>query len=197
MLCQSCRWKQILEAYNEVRARLLNSQPLLEGTNLVLFSINETTLSRWYKNSTRCTEVKMLLQGLPNIPSSSTATGPLLPALECSTSPPPPPDNPHIFPEAEDRRGLAHVRSAPSSTATVPLLPALECSTSEDRRSLAHVRLASTSSSSSTAVTVSRTTEWRRRKMASGEETGPTGPRPKKARKEYCCKMCNDPMNAG
>ena len=38
------RWKLVLSAYNAIRARLLNSQALLEETNLVLYTINETTL---------------------------------------------------------------------------------------------------------------------------------------------------------
>lgn len=100
------RWKQILTAYNEVRRRLLNSQALLEGTNLMLFSINETTLLHWYKNTTRRNEVKMLLQGLPGIPSQSTSSEPLQPALQRPGSPPPPPDNPHVFPEVQDTTGL-------------------------------------------------------------------------------------------
>lgn len=38
------RWKLILSEYNSIRNRLFNSQALLEGTNLVLYAINETTL---------------------------------------------------------------------------------------------------------------------------------------------------------
>ena len=103
-------------AYNEVRARLLNSQSLLEDTNLVLFTINEKTLMQWYKNSTRCNEVKMLLQGLPHIPSQSTAKESLPQALRRPTSYPSPPNTPHTFYEAEDRMGLARVRLFHSST---------------------------------------------------------------------------------
>ena len=39
------RWKQVLASYNSVRARLHNSEKLLDGTNLVLYSINESTHS--------------------------------------------------------------------------------------------------------------------------------------------------------
>lgn len=38
------RWRQIISDYNAVRARLFHSQRLLEGTNLALFNVNETTL---------------------------------------------------------------------------------------------------------------------------------------------------------
>ena len=38
----------VLSDYNSIRQRLLNSETLLESTNLVLFSINETTLVRSY-----------------------------------------------------------------------------------------------------------------------------------------------------
>ena len=38
------RWKLVLSEYNSIRLRLYNSQALLEGTNLVLFNINEGVL---------------------------------------------------------------------------------------------------------------------------------------------------------
>ena len=37
----------------------LNSQTLFKGTNMVLFTINETTLVKWYKNSTRRNEIEI------------------------------------------------------------------------------------------------------------------------------------------
>lgn len=40
------RWRLILRDYNAIRQRLMNSEALLEGTGLVLFHINETTLVR-------------------------------------------------------------------------------------------------------------------------------------------------------
>ena len=42
------RWRLILSEYNSIRTRLLNSQALLEGTNLALYAINETTLVSYY-----------------------------------------------------------------------------------------------------------------------------------------------------
>ena len=41
------RFKCIVSSYNDIRTRLLNSQELLEGTNLTLFHINETTVTNW------------------------------------------------------------------------------------------------------------------------------------------------------
>ena len=38
------RWRLILTEYSNIRQRLLNSGALLEGVNLALFTINETTL---------------------------------------------------------------------------------------------------------------------------------------------------------
>ena len=108
----------------------------------MLFAINEATLSKWYKKKTRCNEVKMLLQGIPKLPSRATAVEPLPPALERCTSAPQPSDNPHIFHEAEDR---AYVRAAPSTSVLTSDIPA-------------------------TTSTPSRTTEWRHRKAAATEE---------------------------
>lgn len=42
------RWNLVLSEYNSIRTRLLNSQALLEGTNLMLYTINETTLVRTF-----------------------------------------------------------------------------------------------------------------------------------------------------
>ncbi len=71
------RSKLVLSAYNSVRVRLLNSQALLEGTNLVLFTINETTLVNWYKHTERVNEIKTLLQGLELSTLSTSSRDPL------------------------------------------------------------------------------------------------------------------------
>ena len=152
-----------------MRARLQNSQPLLEGTNLALFTINETTLSQWFKKSTRRNEVKLLLQGLSSTPSQSTAHQPLLPASSRPQPPLPPPRTPHIFPQAEDRIALAH--------------PAPE---TRDPQALDPLLLPPSDSS----TPVSRTTEWRRRKSAAEDA-------PPRKRKEYSCRICGTPISGG
>ena len=74
------RWKQVLSSYNSVRARLLNSQALIEGTNLVLYHVNKATLVKWYKNAIWRDE--MLMQGL-SLPSPGTvSSSSLLSAVE-------------------------------------------------------------------------------------------------------------------
>lgn len=77
------RWKLVISVYNSVKAHLYNSQALLEGTNLCLYTIDEATLAstctqwcicncppildhalsqvRWCKNASRREEIKMLL----------------------------------------------------------------------------------------------------------------------------------------
>ena len=71
----------------------------------------------------------------------------------------------------QDRRGLAYVRAAPSTSVLTSDIPA-------------------------TTSTPSRTTEWRHRKAAATEEVQNL-PRPPKTRKEYSCRICNEPMNNG
>jgi len=41
------RWKLVLSAYNQIRGRLHNNQLLSEQTDLTLYSLNETTLTKW------------------------------------------------------------------------------------------------------------------------------------------------------
>jgi hypothetical protein len=58
------QWKQVIQAYNTIRARLLYSQDVLDETQLSLPYINETTLKLWFKQTRRVDEVRTLLQGL-------------------------------------------------------------------------------------------------------------------------------------
>ena len=76
---------------------------------MVLFNINQATLTRWYKNSTRRDEIKMLMQGRtppPNIISQC----PLPPPRELPLGPLPAPLQCHIFNKPEDTTGPAKVR---------------------------------------------------------------------------------------
>ena len=172
----------MLSEYNSVRARIQNSQRLLEGTNLMLYTINQTTLVRWYKDITRRNEIKFLMQGLslPR-PSLTTDSDSLPPAKVLPTRPHLSPINPHSFPEAEDTTGQARVRG---STSTPSLLGpsdepiAIPLSTTGP----------STSTSTSPCVSgppppVSRTTEWRHKKTGCGQ-----------AARSYKCKVCKQPM---
>ena len=104
------RWKLILSSYNQVRMRLLNSEVLLERTSLHLYTINEFTLVsiafhalielfitctmqlRWFKNTARRDEVKMLMQGLSLPALTMCASSPLPPHRD--VQPPPPPTDP-------------------------------------------------------------------------------------------------------
>ena len=41
---QVSRWRLVVSEYSAIRARLMNSQALLEGTSMALYAINQTTL---------------------------------------------------------------------------------------------------------------------------------------------------------
>ena len=111
------RWRLIISEYNSIRARLLNS-PVLEDTNLMLYSINETTLIKWFKNEVRRDEITLLMQGLSPPQQPLCAAESLPPAQELSASPGPPPVNPHIITEPEDTTG--RVRSRVSRKSSTP-----------------------------------------------------------------------------
>ena len=134
------RWKLVLSEYSRVQARLFNSQALLEGTNMVLFTINETTLVRWYKNLTRMNQIKLLLQGHPLELTPHLSEQHLPPTLEKQPIPPPPKE-PFSFEEQPDTRDEARVRG---------------------RSNIPH--LSSDEPGPSAAKQLSRTTEWRRKK---------------------------------
>ena len=41
------QWRKVLTDYNSVRGRIFNSEALLEGANVALYAINQTTLVSW------------------------------------------------------------------------------------------------------------------------------------------------------
>ena len=76
----------------------------------MLYSINETTLIKWFKDSTRINEIKLLMQGLsPPQPPLTTISESLPPAKVRPSSPGPSPLDPHNFPDVEDTTGEAKV----------------------------------------------------------------------------------------
>ena len=127
----------------------------MEGTSLALFPINETTLTRWYKNTTRMNEVKLLLRSLPD--GQLFCTSP--PAQDQPCSPPPPPENLVVFSDPEDTTGQAHVRSSRSSTITITV-----ANTITTAAITTTTTAAATTVATSSATPMSRTTEWRHRK---------------------------------
>ena len=100
------RWKQILREYDAVRARLMNSQHVLDNIDITLYNINETTLRSWFKDKTRTNEIMTLMQGRHVPPQRNIAKEPLLNVREkpCNMQGT---TTVMSFPEAEDRSGQA------------------------------------------------------------------------------------------
>ena len=191
------RWRLVLSEYNNIRARLLNSQALLEGTNLVLFTINEATLVRWHKNSTRVSEIRTLMQGIPSSLPPPCAPDPLPPARELLTSAPLP-KNPLRFPEPEDTTGQAELRRVGPvrHVLAVPIAALVPSSTTSE----AGTSIATTSTlvqnpflcSDRTEVPapgvrqVPKTTQWRHKQK--GVQSG--------QRRVYSCRVCSQSLLA-
>ena len=103
------RWKAVLSEYNNIRVRLLNSEALLERTGLTLFHINETTLIKWYKDTSRVSEVRTLLQGL-KLPTVQPCTAEKLPEVNTQPKEPPePPPHPHDSQTPVERQGYGEL----------------------------------------------------------------------------------------
>ena len=177
------RWKLILAEYHGIRARLLNSSTILNQTNLVLFHINETTLTRWFKDTARMEEIKTLLQGLQiPAPPPNEASEPLPAARVRPSSPPNVVVEQFSFTDPVDTTGQAKVRNRTSSP-----LPAPASSSSSS------VPVTTAEAEPTTQLKISRTTEWRKRKA---EAEGRT-PASREVRKVYTCRVCNNPMTSG
>ncbi|KAJ7384065.1 hypothetical protein OS493_024079 [Desmophyllum pertusum] len=165
------KWKEVIKKYNELRHTIANSR-LCKETSLQLYCINETTLSKWFKNKERVDEVKMLLQGLavPN-PAVSSAE-PLLPAQQLPHTPPRPDHGVAILEESE--------------LAPLPSIPVV----SNEHSTSAGVNVSESSESGS------RTTTWRHRKKKFDDDRKAAAKAeglstPKKKRMAYTCKTCN------
>ena len=189
------RWRLVLSKYNSIRARLFNSQALLEGTNLVQFTINEATLVRWFKNSTRISEIRSLMQGIPSSLPPPCASEPLPLPKNQPSLPPPPPDEPHTFTEPEDTTGQAQGRRRRPVMATLLSMPSTSAAAlSSEAATSASTTFANANPRFLGEVTVksetvvSRTAEWRHRKK--------NMPPPGKPRKVYTCRTCSRPMSS-
>ena len=94
------RWKAVLSEYNNIRVQCLNSEALSERTGLTLFHIIETTVIKWYKDTSRVSEVRTLLQGL-KLPTVQPCTAEKLPEVNTQPKEPPepPPTTLRIYPQ--------------------------------------------------------------------------------------------------
>ena len=180
------RYKLVLSAYNSIRARVLNSDILMQRTNLMLVNLNEFTLLRWYKNSIRRDEIKLLMQGF-TLPQPQPCTNdPLLPAKILPTSPPAPPEDCHIFHEVDDQTGLARLRDksstqviiAPTTPVTIPATSGTTSATLIDPAAIP----------TTSGTTIPRVTQWRHRKAGKDHRDS--------KRKIYCCSVCNQPVSS-
>lgn len=183
-----------------------NNLVLLEETGLTIPHINETTLIRWYKDTNRRSEITTLLRG-KTIVQRELAKEALPTAKELhfpSTSSDYPPNNVHKFVEQQDTLGraiLGHAtmesKYAASMGLPCPILLPIKQELGAQK-------------------TISRTTEWRKRKreieahakvMLTKNEDGreilapPLSEVPSTStdskRKVYSCKLCSLPMSAG
>ncbi|XP_072050117.1 uncharacterized protein [Amphiura filiformis] len=185
------RWKLILAAYNEVRLRLLNSEALLEGTNIMLYHINETTLVKWFKNEQRRQEVTTLLQGR-DPPGQLAVAAESLPPAQIQPQTPQEPMHQHEFDEPEDRTGLVVTRHKAAETPQDLPSDIADVITDSDTQPITPTDGTSVSSSHS------RTTEWRhRKKTAIQKQQQGKVPAGKVERKQYTCRACDNPMTSG
>ena len=159
------RWRVILRDYKAVGSRVLSTPSLMDVSSLVLPPVNEVTLIRWHKDSTRLHEVRLLLQGHPVPVLPLVASEALLPARQLLADQPQP-KIPLVFEEADDTVGRVEDRR-------------LTAEEQNYRSLLAAAAAASSSSAPSTSaghldppvpvvvaaplVQVSRTTLWRKR----------------------------------
>lgn len=182
------RWKLVVSEYNAIRTSLANSTI----QDIALCSINETTLKKWFQDTVRLEEVKILLQGkrLPDPPMCFTY--PLPAAQQIDPDDYQPPTDPHYFNEPEDLTGRFVNRRKNAARTNVPLLTSVP---TEERTQPSTQPPAPHPSTQPPAPQVtlevstqpepSRTTVWRWRKQDSEP----------KSRKVYSCRKFGSPMS--
>ena len=87
------RWKLVVSEYNAIKARLANSTV----RDIALYSINETTLKKWFQDTVRLEEVKLLLLGQPLPDPPMCSAHPLPAAQKIDPNNYQPPTDPHDF----------------------------------------------------------------------------------------------------
>ena len=113
------RWKLVVSEYNAIKSRLANST--IQG--IALYSINETTLKKWFQDSVRLEEVRLLLLGQPLSDPPMCSTYPLPAANQINPDEYQPPAHPHVFDEPEDLTGRFVNRRKNARRTNVPPLP--------------------------------------------------------------------------
>ena len=86
----------------------------------MLYSINQTTLVKWFKDEVRRQEITLLMQGLSPPQQQLCADESLLPARKLPSSPSPPPVNPHTIIEPKDTTGTVKYRARRKSSTPGP-----------------------------------------------------------------------------
>jgi len=212
---QQSRWKTIITEYNNLRARIFNSNVILEKTNITLFNVNETTLMAWHKKKSRMEEIKTLLQGktLPGNLSTTKFTPPttVYSTLHSAAT--------MVFTDPEDRTGQKRVNPpkatdpipsttefAPIDTTMDPLVdeavvkrkPSIKVLKPKPTQPTVYMHppakpttvilpYGQTLPSTSSAVALPKTTFYRHKKNNSEPST---------KRKKYSCRKCSQPMEA-
>ena len=116
------RWKLVVTDYNAIKSRLANSTIQV----IALYTINETTLKKWFQDAVRQEEIKLLLLGqqLPVPPMCSTC--PLPDALQFNPEDYQPPADGHSFEEPEDLTGrFVNIRKNAATRPSAPQQPLL------------------------------------------------------------------------
>ena len=187
---------------NAIKSRLANSTI----QDIALYSINETTLKKWFQDTLRL-EVKLLLLGQPLPDPPMCSTYPLPAAQQIDPDDYQPPTDPHYFDEPEDLTGrfvntrknaaqtyVPPLTSVPSQPSTQP--PAQQPSTLPPTTQPPSTQPPAQQPSTrppapqvtlevATQPGPSRTTVWRWRKQDSEP----------KSRKVYSCRKCGSPMS--
>ncbi|XP_053091155.1 uncharacterized protein LOC113534513 isoform X1 [Pangasianodon hypophthalmus] len=82
------RWSLILHDYRRIRQLILNNGAIIQGTNLQLVEVNQTTLVQWHNERVKRQDLTLLLQGMDLPDPLPVAAEPLQSASARPAAPP-------------------------------------------------------------------------------------------------------------
>ncbi|XP_074660367.1 uncharacterized protein LOC141912850, partial [Tubulanus polymorphus] len=106
------RWTLVMKTYRSIRDKVMSNGLVVNGCNIQLVEINNTTLSQWYNKRSKRKETVVLQQGI-TLPTPPLTTDTIRDAVLRQAIPIPPPTAQHFqFNNPENDAGKAKTRDS-------------------------------------------------------------------------------------
>ena len=108
-------WSQVLQAYRQIRQRVVGNARVMQETQIQLVEVNQSTLISWFHSRSKGQELSVLLQGTMIPPAIAVAEDPLPDARQLQAEPLPAHQE-HQYHLPESTAGQAKTRQQATRT---------------------------------------------------------------------------------